>query len=73
MLVIRNHAFLKRLPKLFTVQVVEKKNTVKDGTWYLVNILQSHLHILSCVPLRNGQILHVQKEGDLHLKIIHYD
>ncbi|MES0489486.1 MAG: hypothetical protein ABUK01_05795 [Leptospirales bacterium] len=66
----RNYSFIHRLPFEFEMVVRKKGNATNDGTWYLIQIEEHELNILSQAELTPGTIYRIQKRSNLVLEII---
>lgn len=66
----RNFQFFKRLPARFMMQVLEPGNQTDKGRWYKVTIKDQVLNVLSKEPLKPGQMLEIEKQSSLKLKVL---
>jgi len=66
----RNYNFIHRLPNEFEMVVCRKGNATNDGTWYLIQIEEHELNILSEAELEPGAKYRIQKRSNLVLEII---
>ncbi len=66
----RNFPFFNKLPQRFYIKILQKRNTISEGTWYFVEINQNRLNLLSRTKLKLGSIFYVEKKNDFELKIL---
>ena len=66
----RNYGFIQRLPNRFTLKVLSQGNLTDNGCWYYVNIDGHELNLLSEATLKEGDIVEVEKESNLILRIL---
>ncbi len=71
----RNFFFLKKLPKQFSICVLEKINTTPKGIWYLVQVERSKnniqtMNLLSQILLEVGANYLIEKQEPLSLRIV---
>ena len=66
----RNLSFIEKLPVKFLLKVLKERNKTPEGRWYLVEINNQRLNLLSEKNLREGELLEMEKQETLCLKIV---